>query len=248
MAKRDLLGSSPENARPENATALTQSAGTEHTTLIKVQGAKKSRQKIATAKTPADGTTRAAAKKCSEAKKCATAKTRATVAEDLSSNGKPVRKERHDELTYEAKRFIVIGLAEFQRPVDIIADLEKEFGIVTYRQKLQAYHPERKNGLAGRKEFKELFRNTRYTYTKNLHEVGISHRRHRLELLDDLYCRLKDEGNLPAAAKIVDQAEKEMHRHYTHPPKKTKQGNKQALAALLGSSIEELTLESMPDP
>jgi hypothetical protein len=182
-------------------------------------------------------------------RKSAAEKTRAKIEATKSASAQRVCTKHPDVLPDEAKRFIVEILACYRRPVDVIAEVKEIFGIEPTRQQLQVYDPTKWNGKRLGSELQQLFYRTRTLYKNGMGDVGITHRRYRLAEYNDLLHRCKDRGDDGNVIEAFQSVEKEMHRAYTHPPKKTPDHVQDRLSALLEMTPEELRLPSLrPKP
>lgn len=114
-------------------------------------------------------------------------------------------------LTEDQKVFIVGRLACFHDQAEVAAEARDVFGIDVDRRQVHFYDP---TAPASRtpKKWVELFDATRAAYLKARAEVGISHKRYRLEQLQRMYdraMRMGPFGNIPLALSILEQAAKE---------------------------------------
>jgi hypothetical protein len=218
MATKDLLGSIPKNA-----TAVAQTAGTQRTALTKEKSAKRASKKGAAEKTPQ------------------------IVTDTQPLTEKPVR-TLQTGLPDEVKRFIVVKLAQYESPSDVKEQVAENFGIEVSLPRLTIYACTTQTGEKGLgQKLQNLFWAEREKANRDIHKFPISHLSFRLKVLQNLLDKAMDKGDSREVVMLLEQGAKEMHRHYTHPPKQTEEETTQALADLTGMDIEDLALEPLPE-
>ena len=114
------------------------------------------------------------------------------------------------ELSDEAKTFVVQALACWDTPSDVAKAVRDEFGITITRQSIEFYDPTKRAGANLSTEFKALFEATRARFTAETAAVGVAHRTVRLRRLQRFADKAESMGNLGLAAKLLEQAAKEM--------------------------------------
>jgi hypothetical protein len=113
-------------------------------------------------------------------------------------------------LTNQHKQFIVMQLACFCSPSEIVYALESEFGVTVSRQQVAHYDPTVKQSKGKLKpEWIELFDQTRAAFIGDTSKIGISHLTYRLMVLDRMLRKAERQNNLWLALKILEQAAKE---------------------------------------
>jgi hypothetical protein len=107
----------------------------------------------------------------------------------------------------EIKAFIVMGLARFQTPSEVVEAVKKEFGVQVSRQHVYGYDPRCTKPPAPR--WRALHAATRAAYLSDLAEIGIAHKAVRLRLLDQMTHAALEGHYLEDAAAFLEQAAKE---------------------------------------
>ena len=110
--------------------------------------------------------------------------------------------------------FIVEQLASFETPSTVAAAVKKEFSLDITRQAVEAYNPTRVIGKDLSAKLREHFFKTREAFRRQIDEIPISSRAVRLRALDRMAVRFEEMGNLFGAARILEQAAKEMGGMY----------------------------------
>jgi len=121
------------------------------------------------------------------------------------------------ELTYDQKRFIVLQLAHFRQPAEVVALFREEFeddaGINVRR--VIGYDPTRPSYCAG-PEWIELFHAARNTYVTDVSAIPIANQAFRLNQLHMLAAAAAKAGNRGQAAALYKQAAEEVGGAYTN--------------------------------
>ena len=119
------------------------------------------------------------------------------------------------ELKNAVKTFIVLGLAQFMTPTEVVEAVKEEFnGLVVTRQQVRHYNPEQSVDCG--KDWAELFHAERERFTTNVSSLAGAHKSFRLRELDALYRAAKRDGNTVHAAELLAQMAKEMGEAYTN--------------------------------
>lgn len=113
------------------------------------------------------------------------------------------------ELTEELKMEVVQRLARFQPPAEIVRGLKEDYGLECSVQQIVAYDPTRPAFRSGER-FIEVFKATRENFIKNTEDVPIANQGYRLQVLQSLLENHLKHKKLPEAARVVEQAAKEM--------------------------------------
>ena len=108
------------------------------------------------------------------------------------------------------KTFIVKGHAEYLSPIEIIGALKKIHGVTVSNQQVYAYSP---NSLKCAVKWKNLHRELRERFLKNVNEIPIANRAVQLQTLQDSLDRLTENpalinevqvmNTIVAAAKLI---------------------------------------------
>lgn len=104
---------------------------------------------------------------------------------------------------------IVIAQACYETPAKVAASVKVEFGLVLSRQRIEAYHPERRAGARLGKHWKEIFYDTRRRLLAELDGIPIACLAYRLRVLGRLAIQAETMGNLVLATHIIEQAARE---------------------------------------
>jgi hypothetical protein len=108
--------------------------------------------------------------------------------------------------------YIVAALACYDTPEQVAAAVKLQFGLALTRQRIEAWHPERRAGAKLGKRWREMFYETRGKLLAELDEIPIACRSYRLRVLDRVAQRAEEMGNLPLAMQILEQAAREAAR------------------------------------
>lgn len=117
------------------------------------------------------------------------------------------------KLNAEQKRFIVMELAMFSTPAEVVEKVFEEHGVTITRQGVQVYDPTSAAGHSLSKELRKLFDDTRKAFRKDTENIPIANRAYRLRQLDRLARGTK---NPVLAAQLMEQAAKETGGSYTN--------------------------------
>lgn len=118
-------------------------------------------------------------------------------------------------LTNEVKRFIVMHLAMYDTPMEVVRQVKEEFEIDVTRQAVHYYDPTIGERTEKRpKHLVELFHKTRADFREEALEIPIAIRAVRLRRLDRLF---QNAGkNAPLAAALMEQAAKDIGGMFTN--------------------------------
>ncbi|MYM69250.1 DUF2280 domain-containing protein [Pseudoduganella sp. FT55W] len=108
---------------------------------------------------------------------------------------------------------ILQGLACFDTPEQVAASVKVNFGLVLTRQRIEAWHPERRAGAKLGAHWREMFYETRAKLLAEMENIPIACRSYRLILLQRMADRAEAAGNLPLAIKVLEQAARETSEH-----------------------------------
>lgn len=107
------------------------------------------------------------------------------------------------------KRRIVEHLACYQSPAEVTRLIEEEFGITLTARHIRAYDPTSPQCTAAQR-LVDYHRATRERFRTESADIPITHRAFRLHRLQQALDDAFDRGNLHLAAKLLEQAAKEM--------------------------------------
>lgn len=120
------------------------------------------------------------------------------------------------ELSDDVKTAIVQALACYDTPSDVARLVKEDFGLVVSRQAVERYDPTKRAGVDLSAEFKAIFEATRSAFLKETAAVGVSHRVVRLRRLQRLADKAESMGAMALAAKLLEQAAREMGGTFTN--------------------------------
>ena len=112
-------------------------------------------------------------------------------------------------LTEKVKRRIVEHLACYHSPAEVTRLIEEEFGITLTARHVRAYDPTSPQCTAAQR-WADYHRATRERFRNESADIPITHRAFRLHLLQQAFDDAFDRGNSRLAAKLLEQAAKEM--------------------------------------
>jgi hypothetical protein len=114
-----------------------------------------------------------------------------------------------EQLPHEVRAFIVRRLACYESAGEVKAAVKEVFGLDISTSRINYYNPE--NGKADlAKEWVDLFYETREKFQMGLDDVGIVWRAYRLKRLDEMERNARMGGMYELAAKLLEQAAKEV--------------------------------------
>ena len=113
-------------------------------------------------------------------------------------------------LQNDVKAFIVQALACFDTPAQVATTVKEKFGLVLSRQRIEAYHPERQAGARLGPKWRAVFYDTRARLLAELDDIPIACRAYRLRVLERAAAQAEGMGNLLLAARIIEQAAREV--------------------------------------
>lgn len=105
---------------------------------------------------------------------------------------------------------IVIELACFDTPAQVASTVKEKFGLTVSRQRIEAYHPERRAGAKLSPKWRAMFYDTRARLLAQLDDIPIACQAYRLRVLERVAAKAEGMGNLPLAARIIELAAREM--------------------------------------
>jgi hypothetical protein len=98
----------------------------------------------------------------------------------------------------------------------VATSVKVNFGLVLSRQRIECWHPERRAGAKLGKHWRDVFYEVRARWVVELNSIGIACPAYRLKMLDRMAQRAEDMGNLALAARIIEQAAREVGAGQMH--------------------------------
>ncbi|SEO43761.1 hypothetical protein SAMN05428959_10815 [Duganella sp. CF517] len=105
--------------------------------------------------------------------------------------------------------YIVAALACYDSPEQVAAAVKVNFGLVLTRQRIEAWHPERRAGARLGARWRAMFYETRGKLLAELDDIPIACQAYRLRVLDRVAAQAEAMGNFELAARIIEQAARE---------------------------------------
>lgn len=115
------------------------------------------------------------------------------------------------KLTDTEKHEIVILLARFTSYSDVAVIMSREHGIEIDRLQARTYDPENPRYAAGER-WRQIFEAARTKYLEDIADIPIASQAFRLNQLNELFFKAKQQGNIALAMKLLDQAAAESGR------------------------------------
>lgn len=109
---------------------------------------------------------------------------------------------------------ILQGLACFDTPEQVAASVKQTFGLTLTRQRVEAWHPERRAGARLGKHWQEIFYDVRRRLLAELDDIPIACQAYRLRQLERMLERAERMGNLALALQLIEQAAREVGGMY----------------------------------
>jgi len=106
--------------------------------------------------------------------------------------------------------YIVAALACFDTPEQVANAVKQRYGLVLTRQRIEAWHPERRAGAKLGTRWRTMFYETRARLLAELDDIPIACQAYRLRMLDRVATQAEAMGNLLLAARIIEQAAREV--------------------------------------
>lgn len=94
-----------------------------------------------------------------------------------------------------------------------------KFGLVLTRQRIEAWHPERRAGARLGKHWREMFYETRAKLLAEVENIPIACRSYRLKVLQRVAEQAEAVGNLPLAMQVLEQAARDVGAEPKRAPK-----------------------------
>lgn len=120
-------------------------------------------------------------------------------------------------LNTKVKAYIVRCLATYMTPSEVVDAVNKEFGgLIVSRQQVAKYDPDKASGINLSDKWQQLFVKHRKDFNDEVNSIPIANKAYRLRMLDDMAREALEAKNRPLAAKLLEQAAKEVGEVYTH--------------------------------
>lgn len=119
------------------------------------------------------------------------------------------------ELPIAAKMRLVALLATFSGPSEAARIVSDEFGVALKKQQAWKYDPTR-SGCNISPRLRLLFAEVRERWLNDLAAIPIAHQAQRLRSLSRLATKMEERGDYLGAAKVLEQAAKEVGGVYSH--------------------------------
>lgn len=120
-------------------------------------------------------------------------------------------------LTDEGKKFVVMSLAVFDTPSDVVDAVREKYGVKITRQSIQFYDPTKVAGRELSDELRELFFKTREDYDKEAeNNLPLLKRHNRVKKLSRYVENAENMGNEIGAAALIEQIAKEEGGMFTN--------------------------------
>lgn len=105
--------------------------------------------------------------------------------------------------------YIVAALACYDTPEQVAAAVKQRYGLVLTRQRVEAWHPERRAGARLGNHWRAMFYETRARLLAELDDIAIACPAYRLRALDRIATLAEQMGNIALAAQVLEQAARE---------------------------------------
>lgn len=120
-------------------------------------------------------------------------------------------------LNTKVKAYIVRGLATYMTPSEVVDAVRKEFdGLIVTRQQVAKYDPDKASGVNLSDKWQQLFVKHRKSFNDEINSIPIANKAYRLRMLDDMVREALESKNRPLAAKLLEQAAKEVGEVFTN--------------------------------
>lgn len=108
------------------------------------------------------------------------------------------------------KEAIVIQLAHFRRPAEVVEFMREHHELDLTVQQVRTYDPTNPRFEADRDKWPPIFEAAREAYITNVKAIPIANQAFRLNELADLYDKAKKQKNYKLAAELAEQAAREV--------------------------------------
>ena len=120
-------------------------------------------------------------------------------------------------LNTKVKAYIVRGLATYMTPSEVVDAVKQEFGgLIVTRQQVAKYDPDKASGVNLSDKWQQLFVKHRKDFNDEVDSIPIANKAYRLKMLDEMAREALESKNRPLAAKLLEQAAKEVGEAFTN--------------------------------
>lgn len=120
------------------------------------------------------------------------------------------------DMTDEIKTFVVQQLAAFDTPSQVVEAVKQEFAVTMTPQAAQAYDPTKYAGRNMAAKWRTLFEKTRKSFIEDIGDIPIANKAMRLRALQRMASRAEGMKNFGLAARLHEQAAKEVGGAFTN--------------------------------
>jgi hypothetical protein len=113
-------------------------------------------------------------------------------------------------LTHQIKTFIVQALACFDTPTQVAEAVKREFNLDVTRQQVETHDPTKRSSKGLARKWRFVFDATRIAFNTAMLDIPVANRAYRLRVLGRMLGSAEGSGNLALAAKMLEQAAREM--------------------------------------
>lgn len=111
---------------------------------------------------------------------------------------------------------IIQGLACFDGIATVAEHIKTEYGMVVSMQAIEAHDPTKRAGKKLAQKWRTLFEETRANFIADTAAIPIAHKATRLRALQRMIAKTEKQGNMALAAKLLEQAAKEVGNAFTN--------------------------------
>ena len=113
------------------------------------------------------------------------------------------------KLTDEQRTYVVMRLATYDKPFEVLQGLKEKFGVTIVFQTVEHYHPERAASRHLAQRWKDLFWATRKAYLTNNADIGAMHKLVRIRWRENMMHEAWNACQFRIANDILDSIAKE---------------------------------------
>ena len=121
----------------------------------------------------------------------------------------------HGHVPQAVKRLMTVRLAQFARPSEVRQEVKEAFGLDLELYRIRTYDAS-KASYGGGKTLRTLFEETRKAWLADYTNIGIAHMSQRLRALERMAEKAEDEGASGMAAKLLEQAAREVNGGFSN--------------------------------
>lgn len=120
------------------------------------------------------------------------------------------------KLNDDQKLFVVQALACFDPPAVVAKALLRDFGVTLSLQGVECYDPGKTAGARLSARWRRVFAETRDRFLTDQASISVAHQLVRLRRLDRMAQAAEEQGNMGLAAKLLEQAAREVGGAFTN--------------------------------